>query len=1127
MMSTPIDSLTLEIKSSSQSAVSGIEALSQSLEKLKTATKGGLGLSAVSKRLGKLNEEISKMDNSAVGKIKGIAYAVEKLSSVKVSATIGNQLTKINDVMKNLNVGDGASKVLELTDALRPLETLGKSTLGTTVNALNKLPKALKNLDTRKLYTQIQALVRIMQPLATEMEKIANGFNAFPSRIQRLIQDNERLTQSNGRVGTSYINLWAKMRSAYTAIKTGAKMIGSTINKSAEYTEVVNRFNVSMGEYAEEAGKYAENMSEILGIDPAEWMDGQAILMSLSKGFGVSSDRAYVMSKNLTQLAYDISSFKDISIGDAMDKIKSGLAGEIEPLRAIGYDLSIARLQQEAYALGIDKKVSAMTQAEKAELRYVAVMKSSVLAQKDMARTLDSPSNQLRIFKAQVNQASRAIGNLFIPLLNKVLPVAIAVTKIIRILAETIARLFNISLPEVGNWDGLSSGADDYSDALSGAADNAKKLKQYTMGFDELNVIDPNQGKSDTEDTAGIGGGFDFTLPEYKMIDETTKSKVSEIVDKMKEWLGLTDEINSWADLFKTKLGGILLLAGAIGIAFLAWKVIQGISGVLDVFSKFGGKGSGGGEGDVGGGATAASAKLKTLAKNLGLGVLIIAEVVVATTLFIGGIWLIGKLLDEVGKAWQPVIDNAGTIAIAMGIGTALLVGIGFAAKTLGTVGKPLVVNMALGIAILAEVGVATGLFLAEIWVIGVLLEQIGIAWQPVLDNGETIATGIAIGTGLLIGIGVVTALLGSATVASAGALPLAIGLGTAILVELAAAFILFCESLIKVADELSDELHPSLDDLNGILPELTENMEDFTEFMIKFAELTVEYTKSSAIAGFASTVDSIIKFFTKDPIKTLADDSNEQYKQAQDLNKKLALANPELQTAITQMGTYKSRIDSLKGVVDTIDTSDIGVAGFINLTKIGGEIAKFGGKMKTYYDNIKSIKIATMDNIVRCMNDVIDFAVRIKDDVDTKKIDSFTEAINRLTTAVKNLPTSKTLTISAIYQSSGSAPQGFASGGFPETGQMFIAREAGAEMVGTIGRRTAVANNDQIVAGIASGVAEANSESNALLREQNGLLRAMLEKETGVYLDGKSITKSVEKHQRERGRVLVTGGAY
>ena len=99
------------------------------------------------------------------------------------------------------------------------------------------------------------------------------------------------------------------------------------------------------------------------------------------------------------------------------------------------------------------------------------------------------------------------------------------------------------------------------------------------------------------------------------------------------------------------------------------------------------------------------------------------------------------------------------------------------------------------------------------------------------------------------------------------------------------------------------------------------------------------------------------------------------------------------------------------------------------------------------------------------------------------------------------------------------------AEGGFPEQGQMFIAREAGAEMVGNIGRRTAVANNDQIVAGIAGGVASANEEQNALLREQNSLLRAILEKDSGVYLDGRNLTNSVEKYQRERGKVLITGG--
>lgn len=1128
-----IDELVIQINSNSQSAVDGVEALADSLGRLKQATSGGLGLTSISRNLENIKDAVSGIGNIG-NNLQGLTKAIltlKQLGSIKVSASIGSQITKIGTALSTLNIGDGASKITELVDALKPLETLGKSSLNTTVNALKKLPDAINKIDMRKLHGQVDALTRTFKPLADEMQKIANGFNAFPSRIQALIRENDRLAQSNRKTGGTFVDLWAKMKTVFTGLKSGIKSMMSMLEGTMEYNETVNRFNVSLGEYAEEAGEYANKVSAVLGIDPAEWMDGQAKLMTLAKGFGVAGDRAKTMSTNLTQLAYDLSSFEDISVEDAMTKIKSGLAGEIEPLRAVGYDLSQARLQQEAYAMGINKKISAMTQAEKAELRYVAIIKSSTLAQGDMARTLESPSNQLRIFKAQVTQAARSVGNIFIPILIKVLPILTAVVQVMKTLADIIASLFGTTLPEVANWGGssLASGAEDYSDALEDAAGNAKKLKQYTMGFDELNVIDPNKGSSSDTGVGIGGGGFDFDLPTYEFIDEETKNRAIEIADKMKEWLGLGEEINSWADLFKTRLGGILVLVGIIGVALLAWKVIQTVANVSDVFSKLGwgktGDGGTGGGGDSG--VSIASTKLKTLAKNLGLGIAIIAEVVVAAALFIGGIWLMGVLLEQVGIAWQPVIDNAGTIAIAIGIGTALLVTIGLVTAGLGTLGGPVAGQIGIGIGILAEISVATDLFLAEIWVIGKLLDEIGKAWKPVLDNGKTIEKGIEKGTVLLIAIGVVTAVLGAATVASAGALPLAIGLGTAILVELGAAFVLFCDSLIEVADKLSDDLHPALEDLNGVLPDLNDNMEDFVAFMKEFAEMTVEYTKSSAISGFSSTVESIVKFFTKDPIKSLASDVEKQYKQSVTLNKNLGLANPELQTATSDLGTYKSRIDTLKGVVDTIDTSDMATLGFTNLVKIGEKIAEFGGELKKYYNKIKDIKTATMDKMVACINDVIDFAVRIKNEVETEKIDDFTSAIKRLTSAIESLPTSKTVTIKAVYQSSGTSPQGFATGGFPSTGQLFVAREAGPEMVGSIGRKTAVVNNDQIVAGIASGVASANTESNALLREQNGLLRAMLEKESNISLDGKAISKSVDKHRRERGVTLVTGGAY
>ena len=1214
-----IDELVIKVSTDSQSAVTGVEALAGSLERLRDATKGGLGLGSIAKNLESAKNAVEGIGNLG-GNLQGLTKAIltlKQLGSIKVSASIGNQIKNIGTALSTLDIGDGASKITELVDALRPLETLGKSSLSTTVKALKDLPEAMEKLDTRKLYTQIQSLTRIMQPLAEEMQKIANGFNAFPSSIKKLIKENDKLTESNKKTADSFTEFWHKCKSAYTAIKGLTKSIAGFVDSSMDYTENLNLFNVSMGEYAKEGREYAEQVGEVMGIDPSDWMRAQGIMMNLATGFGVASDRAYKMSKNLTQLSYDISSLLNISTEDAIAKVKSGLAGELEPLRAIGYDLSVARLQQEAYTLGIKKKVSAMTQAEKAELRYYAIMTQVTTSHQDMAKTLDQPANQMRVLKSQIAQAGRAIGNIFIPLLKAVLPFLIAFAKAVRLVANELARLVGYTEESAGtDWQGLSSGADDYSAAIGGAVDNAKKLKQYTMGFDELNVIDPNSG-SGSDTGVGGGGGFDFELPDYAFLPKETENRINALVGKIKDdfsiILGLVGGVGggllawkfsksfltgletftvalgvgilidsvfatakeglSWKSAIEGAVGGALVGAaigfklggvpGAIGGIIIGIGVSLIINGITAMFADgvqvedvvaliTGVLGTVGGiitviklfnsthksplpDIDTAGktieetstGTSKLTGTLKNLAKNLAWGLVIIAEVVVAAGLIIGAIWGLGWMLEQVGIAWQPVIDNGGTIAIALGIGTAILVAVGVATALLGTLGAPVAGQIAIGIAILAELGIAAGLFLAEIWVIGKLLDEIGQAWQPVLDNGDTIEKAIATGTAILIAIGVVTAALGMATVATAGALPLAIGLGTAILVELAVAFKLFCDSLIDVADKLRKDLHPALQKLNKILPDLNTEMENFKDFMIDFAKLTVAYTKSSAISGFASTIDTVIGFFTKDPIKSLAKDVEKQYKQASTLNEKLALANPELEDASTSLSSYKTNIDDLKSVAGEIDTSDMSTTVFVTLVDVSKKIAEFGKELKNYYNKIKDIKTETMDKMVKCVNDVIDFAVRIKDEVDITKINEFTKALEKLTSAIQSLPTSKTVTIKAVYQTTGNSPQGFATGGFPETGQLFIAREAGAEMVGSIGRRTAVANNDQIVEGIASGVASANSESNALLREQNSLLLAMLGKETNISLDGKVISKSVEKHQRERGRVLVTGGAY
>lgn len=1146
-MSTTIEQLELEIQSNSTSAVGGIDALSESLRRLKAATapvsKGGVGLGALSNSLKKFSQSVSGLT--------GLTLAREQVQG--------------------------------LVDALKPLESVQKSGFNSLASGLDKLVKiapqidtvteSLKKTDLDSFADQCNRVATAITPLATQMEKVAAGFSAFPAKIQRLLKGNTNLAASNTVLGKSYVNLAAKISAAYIGLKSITSVIAGWITASNSYIENLNLFNVSMGQYAEEARNYAEQVGEVMGINPGEWMRNQGVFMTITEGFGVASDRAYTMSKNLTQLTYDLASFFNISTSDAFQKLESGISGELEPLRRLGYDLSVARLQQEAYNLGIEKSVTAMTQAEKAELRYYAIMTQVTNAQGDMARTLEAPANQLRILQAQVEQATRALGNLFLPILKAILPYAIALAKAIRMVAEIIAGFFGVSIPEFDMGTdaigGVASGAGEAADGLGDASKKAKELKNALLGIDELNVISPPEDSSGGAGGAGGiggGGGLGFELPTYDFIADAVNEQVDKIMAKIQPFLDWVreniDEILAgvlavgaaflawriakgvqdflrWLSTMKGfnitgsiafKIAGLGLFldawntmkeaiqdimangpnftnvtklisgfAEALGAAFLlfgnikmagAMLVISGLTGIVSAISDMVNNGvnwdnalflvknlglflSGLGmltgntklagigliisgatlivdnlkgfleairTGDwsnvnmvevaagalmlVGGfiltlkkldalkdSATAGQAakqaletvtdttskidttvstglspKLTSLAKNLGLGLVVIAEVTAAALLIVGAIALLGMELEQVGIAWEPVIANGETVAIAIGLGAAILGAVGLAAYALGTGGATIALNIGIGTAILLELGVAAGLFIVEIWAIGKGLDEIGQAWQPVLDNGEAIATAIGIGTGLLVGIGVVTAALGVATVASAGLLPLAIGLGTALLVELAAAFILFVESLVAVADELNYRLDPPLMALNEKLPGLSSNMSDFVDFMTEFAGQVVRYTEVSAIAGLSATIDTIIGWFTQDPIEKLASDVENISEQTSNLNDKLAIAVPELQTAADLLQEYKDLLTQIENLCDS--NVELSTGMFVNMKEVGQSLvtgfvdgiqSKSGDFKNAARDLVEGFKTQLTSSAETCRSTMTAWASNVK----------------------------------------------------------------------------------------------------------------------------------------------------
>lgn len=639
MSDITLERLQVEVEAPTTQAEKSISSLADTLGKLKNATKN-LGLNGVAKQVSTLNTSLNGVSSDNAEKLNKLAQSLQTLSQcgkLKLSPSVATQIASIGNAAQSLNgtdfsalnalssaltplsnvgkanlnsfisqltrlpqavqalnsvdIGGMSSKISQLVSALTPLTQMGKNNLTSFVTQLQKLPQvmsALQSVNMTTLASQIQQLANALAPLATQMQSIANGFSAFPARIQRLIASTNSLSYANSKASLSYVNLAAKIGIAVVAMKRIGGAIAGWITKSNEYVESLNLFTVSLGEYATEAQKYAENVAEIMGIDPAEWLRNQGVFMTLATGFGVVNDRAYTMSKNLTQLGYDLSSFFNISYEDAFQKLQSGISGELEPLRRLGYDLSVARLQQEALNLGITKSVNAMTQAEKAELRYYAIMTQVTTAQGDMARTLEAPANQLRILQAQVNQAARALGNIFIPMLNAVLPYAIALAKAIRLVADAIASLFGFALPEI-DYSGLGTaagGAGDLADNLGDAGKKAKEVKNALLGIDELNIISPQDDSSSGSGSGiGGGGGLGFELPTYDFLGDAVNSKVEEILTKMKEWLGLTEDIDTWSEFFHTRLGRILTTVGAIALGLATWKISQsvltGIQGLL------------------------------------------------------------------------------------------------------------------------------------------------------------------------------------------------------------------------------------------------------------------------------------------------------------------------------------------------------------------------------------------------------------------------------------------------------------------------------------------------------------------------------------------------------------------
>ena len=407
---------------------------------------------------------------------------------------------------------------------------------------------------------------------------------------------------------------WSKTWSAiqktinFSAIYLGAKQAFNTLkgmnDEAVDYAETVNLFNVSMGkgieglnQYYEEAINFQEKLEEKLGINIEESMRYQALFNSMTKSMGLGANYAYTLSENMTKLGYDLASLYNIDTESAMTKLRAGLAGQTEPLRELGLDITEQSLKPVAESLGVNESIRNMSQAEKAVLRYITVLRQAKIAWGDFARTtsddeasggIASVANQLRIFDAQVTSLKRNIGNLWQGLLGNILPYVNAIVMVINELLKMVAKLFGFEVSSQPVNVSASIGADDLANDLGTAGKKAKELKAQLMGFDEINNINlDNDSSSGSGSSSGGVGGIDQRLLDaltgYDNMMDSISNKATEIRDKMLEWLGFERNDDGTWRLKEglTNFEKILDIAKLIGVAIGTWKISSTITNLL------------------------------------------------------------------------------------------------------------------------------------------------------------------------------------------------------------------------------------------------------------------------------------------------------------------------------------------------------------------------------------------------------------------------------------------------------------------------------------------------------------------------------------------------------------------
>lgn len=621
-----LDSLEVKITGTSTKAINSVDKLINQLTRLSTslATVNGSSLSNLANGVSQLGSAMQNM-NAGTADFTRLAKNIAKIGSVD-SAALANTATSLQAVTKAVaSISAIPQNATQVTEFAKSLGKLGSKSIENAVvnipklgNALNglmttlsraptvsqnviQMTNALANLASQggKAGTASNGLIRSLNNTYSSTSKTKKGFGSLASAIGRfyatyfmVIRGSKKLIEAI-KSTTDYIEAFN-----YQAVAFGK--IGSEWDKDYEkygydnataYAESFqNRVNDTLGKLSGlkvnvQGGLLEESGAKNLGLNIQEITQYASQLASVTNSLGQTGEATTAITKSMTMLAGDISSLFNVDYSTVAQNLQSGLIGQSRALYKYGIDITNATLATYAYNLGISKSVSEMTQMEKQQLRVLAILDQSKVSWGDLANTINSPSNMLRQFSNNMKEVGMVAGQLFIPILSKVMPVVNGVTIAIKRLLVNLASLMGVkidfeSFGQSGYKD-TSDGLEDISDGYKGVADSAKKATLSLMGFDEINKL-----QDDTSSSKGSSGGGGSSID---LTDDITKAAAEYEAAWNKAFANMENSAIAWADRIDKALEPVkkIFQDFAIGDFKMAGKdTSELVAGIFNWFAK-------------------------------------------------------------------------------------------------------------------------------------------------------------------------------------------------------------------------------------------------------------------------------------------------------------------------------------------------------------------------------------------------------------------------------------------------------------------------------------------------------------------------------------------------------------